>query len=420
MANIHVGYGERVITPPLGMEMTGYGYYLDRRVSAVRDDLKVRALLLESDGVQLVLLTCDLLGFHVPFSDAARAAVANALGVPFAQVLIACIHTHTGPVSQTLEGIGTEDDTYLASLAPAFIAAAQDAAVDLADAEVSYKSEIIEPIGLNRRKRNFDPIDPALQLLVFTRAQGKIFLLNYACHPVTMGVSNRVSADWPGAAVAALEAEGHRALVFQGFAGDINPVAAVNGLGKGADADLKIYGELLCRRALKAAQFAAPLESTKLAVIERRVQLPLDVFTPERAAAYADFWDTRYGDSPNTRRFMEWWRRQIVERATEFAAQPYLACIPITALRIGEVKIIALPGEIFCSYGLRLREQYPQLLTFGYANGSVGYFPTADAFQDPGDYATYSSPQFYSIYPFTPGLEPQVLSECTSLLAELG
>ncbi|MHB9024759.1 MAG: neutral/alkaline non-lysosomal ceramidase N-terminal domain-containing protein [Armatimonadota bacterium] len=420
MATIRVGYGERVITPSMGIEMTGYGYYLERRVTEIRDELKARALVLEGDGGRLALLTCDLLGFHVPFSDAARAATAAALDIPRERVLLACTHTHTGPVSQTMEGLGTEDDTYMASLAPAFVAAARDAAADLQEATVSFRNEIIEPIGLNRRKGTFDPIDPTLKMLVFTREQGSIFLLNYACHPVTMAASSRVSADWPGAAVAALETAGHRALVFQGFAGDINPVAVSNGWGKGADTDIELYGEILCRRALKAAHFSTPVEGTEVAVIERRVQLPLDVFTPERAVEYADFWESRYAHAPAAQQFLQWWRRQATERAAEFTTRPYLAHIPFTALRIGEVKIIALPGEVFCSYGLRLRETHPQLLTFGYANGSIGYFPTEDAFQDPGDYAAYSSPQFYSIYPFTPDLERLVLEECENLLAELG
>jgi hypothetical protein len=47
------GYGERLITPPMGVDLSGYGFYLDRKAGAVLDDLKVRAVHL-ADGRQAV------------------------------------------------------------------------------------------------------------------------------------------------------------------------------------------------------------------------------------------------------------------------------------------------------------------------------------------------------------------------------
>ena len=43
MQKFSAGYGEQVITPPLGTAMTGFGYKMDRRVTAVLDDLKQRS-----------------------------------------------------------------------------------------------------------------------------------------------------------------------------------------------------------------------------------------------------------------------------------------------------------------------------------------------------------------------------------------
>ncbi|MCX8160426.1 MAG: hypothetical protein N3G18_05795 [Candidatus Saccharicenans sp.] len=42
------GYGEEIITPPLGTDLAGFGFYLDRRAIAVKDQLKARALYLEN------------------------------------------------------------------------------------------------------------------------------------------------------------------------------------------------------------------------------------------------------------------------------------------------------------------------------------------------------------------------------------
>jgi hypothetical protein len=49
----------------------------------------------------------------------------------------------------------------------------------------------------------------------------------------------------------------------------------------------------------------------------------------------------------------------------------------IQALRLGEALIVAVPGELFCQFGLDLKAASPAPITFiaGYANGYVGYLP---------------------------------------------
>ena len=44
---MRVGFGRWEVTPPMGIELAGYGYYLGRCAETVRDPLYARALLLE-------------------------------------------------------------------------------------------------------------------------------------------------------------------------------------------------------------------------------------------------------------------------------------------------------------------------------------------------------------------------------------
>ena len=44
---MRAGFGKAELTPPLGVELAGYGYYLQRGAAAVADPLFERALLLE-------------------------------------------------------------------------------------------------------------------------------------------------------------------------------------------------------------------------------------------------------------------------------------------------------------------------------------------------------------------------------------
>ena len=62
---------------------------------------------------------------------------------------------------------------------------------------------------------------------------------------------------------------------------------------------------------------------------------------------------------------------------------------PIQALRVGEVGIVGLPGEVFTEIGLdiKARSPYAHTMVFGLANGYSGYIATDKAL-DEGSYET--------------------------------
>ena len=180
-SGLSAGNGERVITPPLGVELSGYGFYLERRAEGVLDDLKARAIVLSDGALRLALVGLDLVGLTVAFADGLRRDAAAALDIPCRNVLISCTHTHTGPATQPLRGIGEVDEAYMATLSGAVSAAVVAAARDMRGARLTFAAEAIEPIGYNRRKKNFDGIDPFLRAARLARGgqgEGDIFLLN--------------------------------------------------------------------------------------------------------------------------------------------------------------------------------------------------------------------------------------------------
>ncbi|MGA2533011.1 MAG: hypothetical protein ABSG19_08235 [Candidatus Aminicenantales bacterium] len=404
----------------MGLELSGYGFYLNRRAESVLDDLKVRAIVLKSGNSRLVLMSFDLIGFALDFGERLRRAVSRKLDVPVANILLACTHTHTGPATQPLPGIGEADDHYMKSLAAAAQSAAAAAAADVRRAGFSFAAEAIEPIGFNRRAGSFDGIDPFLKVAVLTRNDGRIFLLNYACHAVVVGRKPVVSADWPGAAVRALESRGHRAIVFQGFCGDIDPVTNLNRWGEGTPGDLELYGEILADRAVKAGRLAPATEKPALRSVERRIRLPLAVPPRDEIEGRAAFFLKKNGSFPRADRFAGEWARAAVERHGELAAKPYLDNVPVQAMSIGGLKIIALPGEVFSAYSLILKREFPALITAGYANGNAGYLPSGSAFEDPEDYASVFAPMFYTVFPFRPDLPLVLVGTARELLSALG
>jgi hypothetical protein len=225
---LRAGYGEATITPPLGTDLTGFGFYLDRKAEIVLDDLKVRALFLDDRKTRLLIISCDLIGLSVARSDRLRRRVAAALGLPEQNILLSCTHTHSGPATESFPGLGRVDRNYLRRLPEAVAEASRAAAASAEEAEFGFDVEAVEPIGFNRRRKNFIEIDPWLKVGVVRQKDRRLFLLNYACHAVTLGPSKEVSADFPGALGRELESGGDRCLFLQGFCGDIDPVVYLN------------------------------------------------------------------------------------------------------------------------------------------------------------------------------------------------
>lgn len=419
MGTLRAGYGERTITPPLGTDLAGFGFYLERRAERVLDDLKVRALYLDDQTTRLLIISCDLLAFSVPMADKIRARIGAGLKLPPQNILLACTHTHSGPATAALAGLGRVNIGYVRRLPRAIMKAAEQAVRAAAKAALGWATEAVEPIGFNRRQRNFEEIDPRLKVLVIRQKLGRLCLLNYACHAVTLGPTPEVSADWPGAVVREIERQGDRGIFIQGFCGDVDPVTYLN-RRLGADAeDLALYGGLLAGRARKAAARVDMSSNVRLQAIERRIRLPLSV--PTRRNLQREFFEARESrrEFPKTPLILRRWRERAEKHHAALRRSPWIDNVPVQAMAIGGLRLLGLPGEVFCGYGLKLQKEWPALMTAGLANGDVGYLPTRRAFGTVRDYACYFAPKFYSLFPFSPAVETLLLRAGRDLLGSV-
>jgi hypothetical protein len=405
MSGLTAGYGERVITPPLGIDLAGYGFYLDRKAASVLDDLKCRAIHLGSGDRSLLLISCDVIGFTVEDADAIRAAIAAALGLPHAAVLLAATHTHSGPATQPMPGLGDVDPAYRDRLRALILDAAAEAAASPRPASFAYVLEAIEPLGYNRRKKNFCGVDPVLKAAIVRTAEQKLTLLSYACHAVVFGRQSHVSADWPGAVVREIEKGGDRAVFFQGFCGDIDPVLQMDRWGEGTAGDIQDIADMVRRRLVRAERYAVAEAAPRLRGVEHRIDIPLAVYDKRTIEREAASFEKKYSQFPGAARFAEGWRERALAAAPALRKSPFVRDVPVQALAIGGLKVIALPGEIFSEIGLKLQASDAPLVPIGYANGDIGYVPTDKDFRDAADYACYCAPMFYALFPFEAGIE---------------
>ncbi len=74
----------------------------------------------------------------------------------------------------------------------------------------------------------------------------------------------------------------------------------------------------------------------------------------------------------------------------------------IQGLRVGQFVLVTFPGEPFAEVGLRIKKQspFPQTFLAGYANGHLGYAPTADAYRSQAyeDCLSPFAPQWQAIF----------------------
>ena len=418
-ASLFCGYGEAAITPPREADLCGYGFYLNRKAEHVGDPLKARALYLRRGEAAVVIVACDLIGLGVGTSDALRDAIGRRLGLPRAAVMLACSHTHSGPATVSLPGLGHTLASYMALLAKRIVSTAVRAERDARPARASWAFETIEPIGFNRRTLDFRNIDADLKTIVFDRGGERIHLWSYACHAVVLGPRPSVSADWPGAAVRALEAEGRRGVFLQGFCGDIDPVSQRNRWGEGTEDDLALYGCLAASRLIKAERYLRPIEAPAIRALESRVDLPLTICDAPRIRRFAAAFADKYKAFPGGPRFARDWTRRALAGRDAARRDPFVHSAPVQAMTIGPVRLAGLPGEVFSDFGPALRRGRDPLFPVGFANGDVGYIPTRRAYSDPTDYAAWCAPMFYQLFPFTPDVGARLVSRVKSLLGRI-
>ena len=81
----------------------------------------------------------------------------------------------------------------------------------------------------------------------------------------------------------------------------------------------------------------------------------------------------------------------MLERLAETGMAHVARTVEIPWWRLGDLRLIGIPGELFASLGAELMEALPDSLLLGYANGYVGYLPDRAAYAA-GLYEALASP----------------------------
>ncbi len=238
-----IGFAKVDITPRVGIELAGFGPFIHRYSTLVRDRLWARAMVIEQDGKTLGLISCDLCSVQKSITRKVRELVQAESGVPAGAIMLHCTHTHSGPNAGGFTGWGAADEPYL-ELLPARIArACIQAWKNRREAKLSHATAKCEQIGTNREydvwgppteealREDWHPAKPELTdtichvLKAESGGNTTGFVSYFGCHPVVCCNNNRqIHGDYCGVATNMLEREmpGSVGLFLQGAEGDVN------------------------------------------------------------------------------------------------------------------------------------------------------------------------------------------------------
>src|SRR4029079_9181217 len=112
-----------------------------------------------------------------------------------------------------------------------------------------------------------------------------------------------------------------------------------------------------------------------------------------------------------------------LQEAIASSTVPRTLSIDISAARIGDVRVVTFPLEVYSEMGLELRRKFhpKPLIIAGYTNGLYGYAPT-DLAIDQGGYGPATSHRFFPhlLTPLGRGTAQALISASGALLRWLG
>ena len=439
------GFGKIDITPRIGVGLYGYGAFLCRYSTHVRDRLYGRALAASDSDDTVVVVSADLVGVAGRVSDEVRERVTAATGLSADHIMVHCVHTHCGPRSKDGIGQGILDDPYMEILPVRLAQACIDAVGNLGHAELSRAVVPAEGIGYSREhdvrpaledalKETYRPAKPEVtdtQAQVFRLdADGQMvgFFSYFSCHPVVgSGKTHAIHGDYCGVATNMIEREhpGAIGLFLQGCHGNIN-TCVVHYDEQPTLLALDVIASRYARSVRAGIEQAKPLAGSGVRAVRKVIQLKRAPMALEKLREkLAEFEAVvkrpdASDQDPDVRRAVVRMLAMRQEIARQEAGLPFDESIELQGFRIGDITMVGAPFEIAHRYKRRVQaETGDKTLVVSLLNDTFGYAPEKEAFETEGNYSATSVPYILGYPPFDPSIEDVLVGEFIAMDREL-
>jgi neutral ceramidase len=407
---MRAGAAQTNITPLVGTSLAGY--FHDRKMVDVRDELHAKAIVMDDGDTQVAVVVCDIIAVPRETVLEARALASAACGIPEGNILIAATHTHTAASPAGLLGTPRADE-YMDALPPKIADSIVRAARRLQPAKWGVAMGRETRLSFNRRFRMRDgsvqmnpgfnnpdaieavgPIDPDVPVLhlVNTETDANIALLaNFALHYVGGAPGDVASADYFGMfgrEVAKWLGDDPVVALANGFCGDINNVDVTTKPSRtGPWEHAEHVARLLAMNVLSLVEQMEYSDDGELRAACETVTIPLRPITDDmRSDARNILGDRSPHDPADGYSRDEVYARELLLLDEE----PRAVTTETQVIALGDVAFVSMPGEMFVQFALDLGDASPfsPLFKIELANDYVGYVPTRKAFEE-GSYETW-------------------------------
>lgn len=389
------GVAAEVVTPKQSTWMAGYAARKGPSEGTLHD-LWAKAVVLEDPaGTRAAIVSLDLCGIDRDFSKEVRGELAKRYGMAEPRVILACSHTHSGPVVgtnlRTMYPLDEEQnqriDTYTKSLHDAIVAVVGRAVADLAPASLGWETGRAD-FAVNRRNNDQGkvpelraklalngPMDFDVPVLKVAGQDSKLraVVFGYACHCTTLQ-GMKFSGDYAGYAMLDLERAhpGAKALFIAGCGADQNP------LPRGEVKHAERYGKELAEAVEHV--LSGPLRPISGKLLAAYEEIPLEFAPiPDRPFWEAQTKSANVYEAARARKLVE----QIDKDGKLSPSYPY----PVQHWTLGDGPTwVFLGGEVVVDYALRVKRNRGDSRTWvsAYCNDVMGYIPSLRVLKEGG------------------------------------
>jgi neutral ceramidase len=423
---VRVGFGRAEITPPLG---TLCALGADDNLVEIFDPIYVRATVLGEGANAVAILSLDVIGLYRQDMLELRNLLAAQTGLDPDRIILHATHSHESPNSERcfheiVQPLGLDWQTpeFYDLLRSQMVRAVQFAQADARPSGASFAFWPVAGLASNRRLRPLDGptvlrqsrstpeyrqypegwIDPYVRMLVLSDAADgrEHWLMNYACHPTAAGGDEApyITGDFPGNAMARIVASRPRVTCsyLTGCCGNINPGKYTETSNDPAyrAADVVRLGGLLAEATVTARKHGMqPVAGNGLRYARHAVNLPLlprvlqrdelEARLREEVAAYLV--RRQAGQRERGGGTALFWT--LYNLFTARCATPDgMLETEVSAIGLGDVGLLFLPGECFLEIAAGVRAHFPErkLLIAALCDYGPGYVVTPEAFEGGG------------------------------------
>ncbi|MBQ9782029.1 MAG: hypothetical protein IJW26_02475, partial [Clostridia bacterium] len=273
-------------------------------------------------------------------------------------------------------------------------------------------------------------LDQRVNVIRFDRVGGPtVVAVNYGLHADTIN-GELVSADFPGVMRKTIEKalDGVKCIFFNGAEGDVGSTNVHPTKGDMNDTEIsfdnemkspgmaRFVGRALAGTILQVYDKVHYVDVDEIKIVSKYIDIPSNMPTPEEmplAKLYTQLHNEGRDDEIPYKAMQLTTAVADAMRKVRLENGPEYFTIRLTAVKLGPVAYLGIPGEPFTDIGVEIKkaEGWNLIMPTALTNGNIGYFPMKSAYDEGGYEAKTSS--------FKAGVAEIIIENAIQLLNEI-